>query len=133
MMPLHDPLHWRTALAMAASLLTVSMPSAWAAPNEVVTMMTMTNNFEFEPHAVTIHVGQAVEWRNGSRFRHTVTADPKLGGAALPAGAKPFASPELQPGESFRQILTVPGKYRFFCTPHEGIGMTGEITVLADK
>ncbi len=51
----------------------------------------------------------------------------------LPAGATPFASPELQPGESFRQVLTVPGKYRFFCTPHEGVGMMGEITVLADK
>jgi plastocyanin len=128
-MPSHVLLRWTIAAAVLAAL----PPSASAAPNDIGAMMTMTNSFEFEPHAVTIHVGQAVEWRNASRFKHTVTADPKLGSAVLPAGAQPFASQELQPGESFRQVLTVPGKYRFFCTPHEGVGMMGEITVLADK
>jgi plastocyanin len=128
-MPSHVLLRWTIAAAVLAAL----PPSASAAPNDIGAMMTMTNSFEFEPHAVTIHVGQAVEWRNASRFKHTVTADPKLGSAVLPTGAKPFASQELQPGESYRQVLTVPGKYRFFCTPHEGVGMMGEITVLADK
>jgi plastocyanin len=128
-MPSHALLRW----TIAATVLAALPPGVSAAPNDIGAKVTMTNSFEFEPHAVTIHVGQAVEWRNGSRFKHTVTADPTLGSAILPAGAKAFASPELQPGESFRQVLTVPGKYRFFCTPHEGVGMTGEITVLADK
>ena len=97
---------------------------------DVGAVVTLTNTFEFEPRAVTIHAGDAVEWRNGSRFNHTVTADPKLGSATLPAGAPVFASAELHPGDSFRQVLSVPGTYRYFCTPHEGIGMTGQITVL---
>ena len=91
----------------------------------------MTDSFEFAPRATTINAGETVEWRNVSRFKHTVTADPRRGGAQLPPGATPFASEELPPGASFRQVLTVPGTYRFFCTPHEGVGMTGTITVLA--
>jgi plastocyanin len=26
-------------------------------------------------------------------------------------------------------VLSVPGKYRYFCAPQEGIGMTGTITL----
>ena len=55
-------------------------------------MVRMTDDFEFDPRAVTIHAGEAVEWRNASRFKHSVTADPRLGSAVLPQGAKPFAS-----------------------------------------
>jgi len=127
------PQHARLRRTIAAIVLAAWTPDTAAAPNDVGALVTMTDGFEFEPHAVTIHAGQAVEWRNGSRFKHTVTADPTLGGAELPAGAKAFASPELQPGDSFRQVLTMPGKYRFFCMPHEGIGMTGEINVLGDR
>lgn len=116
---------------VAASLMLATLVGpAEPAHADVAAVVTLTNTFEFEPRAVTIHAGDAVEWRNGSRFNHTVTADPKLGSAALPAGAQAFASVELHPGDSFRQVLSVPGTYRYFCTPHEGIGMTGEITVL---
>ena len=126
---------WRApALAIIVAGLPASAAStAVAAPSEVGAVVMMTNSFTFEPPAATIRAGQAVEWRNASRFKHTVTADPKLGGAALPAGATAFASPELQPGEIFRQVLTVPGTYEFFCTPHEGVGMTGAIIVMPDK
>ncbi|MGO8917227.1 MAG: plastocyanin/azurin family copper-binding protein [Stellaceae bacterium] len=117
------------ATSLVLAVLAAAPPAAaqQAATGAVVKMM---DTFEFDPHAVTIHAGEAVEWHNASRFKHSVTADPKLGSAALPAGAEPFASGELQPGESFRRVLTVPGKYRYFCTPHEGIGMSGTITVL---
>jgi len=115
------------AACVMLAALTGPTPSARA---EVGAVVMLTNTFEFEPRTVTIHAGDAVEWRNGSRFTHTVTADPKLGGATLPAGAAAFASAELHPGDSFRQVLSVPGTYRYFCTPHEGIGMTGQITVL---
>ncbi len=113
---------------LAESLL-LAAPAA-AQPAATGATVRMTDDFEFAPRAVTIYAGEAVEWRNASRFKHSVTADPRLGSAALPQGAKPFASGELQPGESFRQVLPVPGRYRYFCTPHEGIGMTGTITVL---
>jgi len=120
------------AASLVLALLAAASPAAaqTAATGAVIKMM---DTFEFDPSAVTIHAGEAVEWHNASRFKHTVTADPKLGGAVLPAGAQPFASSELLPGGSFRQVFAVPGKYRYFCTPHEGIGMTGTVTVLPNE
>jgi plastocyanin len=123
-----------SARARVAFLIFASAAFAAGAPTaraEADAVIKMTDSFEFEPRAVTIRAGEAVLWQNASRFKHTVTADPKRGGAVLPPGAAPFASEELPPGASFRQVLTLPGTYRFFCTPHEGIGMTGTITVLA--
>lgn len=117
------------AASLALAVLAVA-PAGMAQTATTGAVVKMMDTFEFDPRAVTIHAGEAVEWHNASRFKHSVTADPKLGGAALPEGAEPFASGELQPGESFRRVLSVPGKYRYFCTPHEGIGMTGTITVL---
>jgi plastocyanin len=102
-----------------------------AQPPAIGATVRMTSDFEFDPRAVTVHAGQAVEWRNVSRFMHTVTDDPRLGNAALPPGAEPFASGDVRPGGTYLRVLTVPGTYRYFCTPHEGVGMTGTITVLS--
>jgi plastocyanin len=120
----------RILAASLALIVLAAAPPAAAQPAAAGAVVTMTDSFEFDPRAVTIHAGEAVEWRNASRFKHSVAADPKLGSAALPPGAQPFASGDLAPGASFRQVLTVPGKYRYFCTLHEGVGMTGTVTVL---
>ena len=122
---------WRPRLlALPVLVAALAVAASPASADGVGAVIAMTDSFMFSPDAVTIHAGEAVEWQNRSHFRHTVTADPKLGGAVLPAGATPFGSSELAPGATFRQVLTVPGTYRFFCTPHEGIGMVGTITVL---
>lgn len=116
--------------ANLALVVLAAAPPAAAQPAAAGAVVMMTDSFEFDPRAVTIHAGEAVEWRNASRFKHSVAADPKLGDAALPPGAQPFASGDLNPGATFRQVLSVPGKYRYFCTSHEGVGMTGTVTVL---
>ena len=94
----------------------------------------MTNKLTFEPKKVTIYVGDTVEWENKSFLVHTVTADPSLatieGSAALPPGAKPFNSGDIPPGGKFSHTFTKPGKYRYFCIPHEGAKMIGEIIVV---
>ncbi|HYM02530.1 MAG TPA: plastocyanin/azurin family copper-binding protein [Stellaceae bacterium] len=108
--------------------------AAVAAAGDAGAMVTITDNFRFDPAAVTIRAGEAVLFHNASPFVHTVTDDPKLAGqpadAVLPAGAEVFSSGNLEPGADYRRVLTVPGTYKFFCVPHEGIGMLGEITVL---
>jgi plastocyanin len=105
-----------------------------ASPSPGGAVVAMTDDFRFEPAAITIRAGQAVDWRNASHFVHTATDDPELAGqpgdALLPPGAEAFNSGEVQPGNSYRRVLTVPGSYRYFCIPHEGVGMLGRITVL---
>jgi plastocyanin len=100
---------------------------------DVAATVEMTNGLSFSPVTLTVEVGDVIEWRNRSFFTHTVTADPKLAKDAthveLPQGARPFDSGDVSPGEIFRLALEVPGRYRYFCIPHEGKGMFGEIDV----
>lgn len=93
----------------------------------------MNSQLRYAPDRVSVNIGSTVEWKNNSTFVHTVTADPAVATNArnveLPDGAQPFNSGSISPGGTFRYTFTVPGKYRYFCIPHEAAGMTGEIEV----
>ncbi|MGH9760548.1 MAG: cupredoxin domain-containing protein, partial [Blastocatellia bacterium] len=70
---------------------------------------------------------------NNARTLHTATFDPteavKKGDAILPKGVQPFDSGFMLPGKTFSHTFTAPGKYKYFCIPHEKDGMFGYITV----
>ncbi len=95
--------------------------------------ITMTNLLKFEPAVVTITAGETVLWKNTSLLVHTVTADSELvanpENVALPKGAAPFNSGNIEPEGTFQHTFTVPGKYRYFCIPHEAAKMIGEVIV----
>ena len=112
-------------------------PRAAQPSGPVAAKVHMTDLLQFEPKVVTIKVGQTVEWTNASFLVHTVTMDPKLAAykksVLIPDGAKPFDSDRLLPDKTFRHTFTVPGRYRYFCKPHESTGMTGEVVVEPKK
>jgi plastocyanin len=87
----------------------------------------------FEPASIEIKAGQSVEFRNTAVITHSVTDDPKLAedakDASEPAGAVPFNSGDIAPGQVFTQTFTKPGTYVYFCTHHEDEGMVGKIVV----
>ncbi len=87
----------------------------------------------FTPATVTIKAGQTIEWRNTSPITHSVSFDPAAaataGDATLPAGAQAFASGDIAAGDVYLHAFTVPGTYHYFCTHHEGAGMTGAVIV----
>jgi plastocyanin len=133
----HSNLRLAAAVGLSLAVLGILGLTSSKAPAEsgkTSAIVAITDSFRFDPDTVTIHAGEAVEWKNQSHFRHTVTDDPKMAGqagdAALPAGAEAFSSQEIPPGGSYRRMLSVPGTYRYFCMPHEGIGMLGKIIVL---
>jgi len=63
-----------------------------------------------------------------------VTADPAAAknptDAELPPGAQAFDSGPLRPGQVYRHTFSVPGRYRYFCRPHEMHGMTAAVVVI---
>jgi len=104
---------------------------ATAAPDATV---RMTNQLAFEPRELRIPVGGVVQWHNDSVLVHTATADPAKAArpeksVALPQGAEPFDSGLLDPGERWRRRFDEPGRYRYFCIPHEAAGMVGTVVV----
>jgi plastocyanin len=106
-------------------------PAATAGP--VGATVNMDNMMRFLPDTVRIAVGERVRWINGSDIVHTVTADPEAaelpGSVRLPAGARPFDSGDMRPGEEFVHRFTEPGEYTYFCIPHERVGMVGVVIV----
>ena len=93
----------------------------------------MTDDNKFDPATVTITKGGTVTWTNSSSMIHTVTDDPakavKNADAQLPAGAQPWDAGLLQPGQTFTHTFDVAGTYKYFCIPHEALGMLGTVVV----
>ena len=87
----------------------------------------------FDPWGVRIEPGQTVRWTNHDPANaHTTTSyHPDVFDRPLriPAGAKPWNSDYLLPGQSFAVTLTVSGVYDYYCVPHEHAGMVGRIVV----
>jgi plastocyanin len=87
----------------------------------------------FSPKEVRIKAGQTVRWINTTTQIHTVTTDPALAAnpinAAVPTGATPFHSGNIEGGASFSMKLVVPGTYKYFCKPHETMGHVGTVIV----
>jgi plastocyanin len=105
----------------------------FSAAGEAAEVVHMTDLLTFEPARLVINVGDVVEWQNDSLVVHTVTDDlakaAKAESVELPSGAEAFDSGNLDHQEAFRHTFTVPGTYRYFCIPHEGAAMIGEIEV----
>jgi uncharacterized membrane protein len=68
----------------------------------------------FEPHEITVKVGDTVEWKNEDIFTHTVTADDGS-----------FDSGPIAPGKSWKMTANHAGKLAYHCRPHPN--MTAEL------
>lgn len=120
--------------ALLGALVALGPCAARAEPTPAATTVIHISTFlKFEPREVTIPLGGTVEWRNSSIETHTVTDDPAAAKdpahAELPAGAQAFDSGPLKPGQAYSRTFTVPGRYSYFCRPHEMHGMLGAIVV----
>ena len=131
------PRRWRVVLAAGLGLVLTAPARAPAQADQPATaaVVTMTDRLTFEPRRLTIAAGESVMWKNTSLLVHTVTGDPGKAtlptSAALPEGADAFDSGLLETDQTFEHTFTVPGTYRYFCVPHEGASMVGEIVVKA--
>ena len=97
----------------------------------------------FRPPQVTARVGDEVVWKNTSVRNHSVTAY----GKSIPDEATYFASGGfesekaarkawrdglggvLKSGDTYAHTFEVPGRYDYFCIPHEQAGMVGTVVV----
>ncbi|MCQ4333981.1 halocyanin [Natronomonas sp. F2-12] len=96
----------------------------------------------FLPEEYEVSAGETVVWGNNGSRGHTVTAY-----ETIPADAEYFASGghddpgtardawyergdgNISPGETYEHTFEIPGRYNYFCIPHESGGMVGAIVV----
>lgn len=103
--------------ATATSLRSVTIPSAVTTPDATKPMIQLGEHF-YTPAQLTIGVGSTVTWRNVGQQTHDVNA---YDGS--------FRSGSLGTGQTFSYTFTKPGRFRYYCSPHEGDGMIGEVVV----
>jgi plastocyanin len=98
---------------------------------------------DFLPEEFEVSVGETVTWANTGSRSHSVTA--YAGG--IPENATYFASGGFESeqtareawfgkgkgvvasNQTYKHTFEVPGRYRYFCIPHEPSGMIGTIIV----
>lgn len=111
----------KTVSATAGSTATVSFNLVSEEPvDDDAVEIRLTGQNTFEPSNVTVSPGTTIRWINDSAVFHTITPD----------GHNQWARQEMEDeGQTFEQVLQNTGDFDYFCEPHQGVGMTGTITV----
>jgi len=104
-----------------ACLLTGLALTFMTRPAIAATNVVRMVNFSFQPQTLTNNAGDTVVWTNTTGTGHNSVSS----GSAWQAPAL-FTSPGV-----FRVTFTNAGSYAYFCSPHQGFGMTGTIVVRA--
>lgn len=103
------------------------------APTPRTTVTVQAVGTQFFPETVVVPTGTTVRWE-AAVLSHTVTTadtpvDAAMGNANDPSGDNAFDA-LLPQGSSFEHTFTASGTYPYFCHPHHGFGMVGEVVVV---
>jgi plastocyanin len=112
-----------------------SSGSCTAATAQSAVTVDAGDDLKFSPASVCLKVGGTITWKNTGDISHSITDDAAdaavASDALLPPGAKSWNHDPLAGGASWSLKFTVAGKYKYFCIPHETLGMLGSITVVS--
>ena len=108
-----------TALAFVFAC-TVGVASASASTVEVK-LGADSGMLAFEPSSVTIKAGDTVKFVNNKMAPHNAVFE----------GHDEYSHADLafSPGESWEETFTEAGTFDFYCEPHRGAGMVGQVIV----
>lgn len=86
------------------------------------------DGFQFEPSSLEIEPGETVRWiwRDDG---HNVRVRSKPDGSSW-SGTAGSGSDTYPAGHEHTFTFETPGTYRYFCAPHQTLGLEGSITVL---
>ncbi|KAE8736171.1 Plastocyanin [Hibiscus syriacus] len=85
----------------------------------------------FVPSSITMNSGEKIVFKNNAGFPHNVVFDEDEIPAGVDAAKISMSEEDLLngPGETYAVTLTEKGTYSFYCSPHQGAGMVGKLTV----
>mmetsp|Transcript_17397 Transcript_17397/g.31721 ORF Transcript_17397/g.31721 Transcript_17397/m.31721 type:complete len:227 (+) Transcript_17397:50-730(+) len=115
-------------LAAGLSVATVGSP-AYAAETKEVLLGSDSGQLVFVPAQLKICKGDTVKWINNKGGPHNVVFDED----AIPSGVvaeKISMDGQLgEEGETYSMSFDVAGNYAYYCEPHRGAGMNGNLVV----
>ncbi|GMN34887.1 hypothetical protein TIFTF001_004943 [Ficus carica] len=85
----------------------------------------------FEPSSFSVSSGEKIVFKNNAGFPHNVIFDEDEVPAGVDVSKISMSEEDLlnAPGETYSVTLTEKGTYAFYCSPHQGAGMVGKVTV----
>ena len=106
-------------VALGIALTGTVAATTLAAPAEQGVRVEMVDNpNHFEPASLTVPVGTTVTWADVSGTHTTTSYD-----GLWDSGRR------LEVGETFSYTFNQPGTYRYYCMPHESVGMIATVVV----
>ncbi|KAL2346206.1 hypothetical protein Fmac_000206 [Flemingia macrophylla] len=85
----------------------------------------------FIPKEFSVAPGEKIVFKNNAGFPHNVVFDEDEIPGGVDAGKISMPEEDLlnAPGETYSVTLDAKGTYSFYCSPHQGAGMVGKVTV----
>ncbi|CAJ1973161.1 unnamed protein product [Sphenostylis stenocarpa] len=85
----------------------------------------------FVPSNFSVAPGEKIVFKNNAGFPHNVVFDEDEIPSGVDAGKISMPEEDLlnAPGETYSVTLETKGTYSFYCSPHQGAGMVGKVTV----
>lgn len=85
----------------------------------------------FVPSSFSVSAGEKIVFKNNAGFPHNVVFDEDEIPKGVDVSKISMSEEDLlnAAGEVYAVTLTEKGDYSFYCSPHQGAGMTGKVTV----
>ncbi|GFP80140.1 plastocyanin chloroplastic [Phtheirospermum japonicum] len=127
-------------LAVKASLKDIGVAvaataaSAILATNALAIEITLggdDGSLAFIPQNFEVAAGEKIVFSNNAGFPHNVVFDEDEVPAGVDVSKISMSEEDLlnAKGETYAVTLTEKGTYSFYCSPHQGAGMVGKVTV----
>ncbi|XP_077246729.1 plastocyanin [Tasmannia lanceolata] len=128
------------ALSIKASLKEVGVAVAAVAATAFLTSNALAmevllgaddGGLAFVPSTFSIPAGEKIVFKNNAGFPHNIIFDEDEVPAGVDVSKISMSEEDLlnAPGEVYSVTLDTKGTYSFYCSPHQGAGMVGKVTV----
>ncbi|CAK7346106.1 unnamed protein product [Dovyalis caffra] len=85
----------------------------------------------FVPSEFSVSSGEKIVFKNNAGFPHNVVFDEDAVPSGIDVSKISMSDEDLlnAKGETYEIALSDKGEYTFYCSPHQGAGMVGKVTV----
>ncbi|KAJ9673435.1 hypothetical protein PVL29_023166 [Vitis rotundifolia] len=124
----------KAALKDVGVAVVATAASALLASNAMAAEVLLGGNdgsLAFVPSSITVSPGEKITFKNNAGFPHNVVFDEDEVPSGVDVSKISMSEEDLlnAPGEVYSVTLTEKGTYSFYCSPHQGAGMVGKVTV----